>query len=123
MPNIVSSSVESREGVLFLDQVGIISNKLGLRSRMLVRVDEHVEDRTISFTRVEGRDFSEFVGQYLVTECDNGGVRLDYELVALPFPLFPMYIVERKVFKEIPKMLASIREEAILGRHIAFKQE
>lgn len=121
MPNIVSSSVESRDGQLFLDQVGVISNKLGLKSRMVVRVEECVKDRSISFTRVEGRDFSEFVGSYFIREA-NGGVRLDYELVAMPFPLFPMYLVERKVFKEIPRMLASIREEAILGRVIAIEE-
>lgn len=122
MPNIVSSTVEARDGVVYLDQVGIISNKLGLRSRMLVQVHEREEDRFISFSRVEGRDFSEFVGSYSVSEVE-GGVRLDYELVAMPFPLFPMYLVERKVFKEIPRMLASIREEAILGRVIPFENE
>lgn len=123
MPNIVSSSVELRGGALYLDQIGIISNKLGLRSRMLVRVSEDEGDGIIVFSRVEGRDFSEFEGKYLVTERDDGGVRLDYEMVAMPFPLFPMYLVERKFFKEIPKMLASVREEAIVGRHIAFKEE
>lgn len=116
MPNIISSTVEHRDGEIFLDQVGLLSKKLGLRSRMVVRVIENTSKWEIAFERVSGRDFSEFVGRYFVREGDDGGVRLDYEMDAVPFPFFPMAMVERKMCKEVPKMLAAVREEAIVGR-------
>lgn len=120
MPNILQSSSQIRAGVLYLDQIGLISRKLALKSRMLLRVTEDAIDSTITFSRVEGRDFTEFEGVYFVKNVDDQ-VFVGYELVAKPFPLFPMWLVERKIVKEVPKMLASIREEAIAGRHVPFK--
>lgn len=119
MPNIVKCDVRELNGVLFLDQIGIISRKLMLRTRMLLRVSEDLLKRSLTFTRVEGRDFSEFVGVFSVLEMEDH-VRLEYELDAIPFPLFPMYLVERKVVKEVPKMLAAVREEALAGKVVPF---
>lgn len=122
MPNILESRIEERSGVIYLDQVGIISRKLALKSRMLVRVSEHLSTRTITFTKVRGKDFAEFVGRYSLTPGDNM-VSLEYELIALPFPLFPVSMVERKIIKEVPKMLAAVRQEAILGTNIPIPEE
>lgn len=122
MPNIVSSKVEMRDGEIYLDQVGIISRRLMLKSRMLVRVHEEPANRTITFSRIEGRDFQRFVGKYIIEVLDNSSVQLNYEVLAVAFPLYPMSLVERKVLKEVPKMLAGIRDEAVLAKHIPFDQ-
>lgn len=118
MPNIVSSTVERLNGQIFLDQIGVISRRLRIRTRMLLRVEEDLDHKTISFVRVEGRDFQEFVGLYTINDFDENTVRLEYEVVAIPFPLYPMSLVEKKAYKEIPRMLASIRDEVVLGRHV-----
>lgn len=38
----------------------------------------------------------------------------------MPMPLFPVALVERKIVKEVPAMLASVRAESITGDVIAF---
>lgn len=83
---------------------------------MVVRVVESPEEWQIYFERDSGRDFQKFEARYFVREGVEGGVRLEYEMDAVPFPLFPMAMVERKMFKEVPRMLAAVREEAIVGR-------
>lgn len=117
MPNIVSSEVEERDGVVYLDQVGVISRRLSLQSRMVMQVEER-KGEWISFSRVEGRDFSEFEGRYWFREGqgEGGTLRLDYELYAVPMPLFPVALVERKIVKEVPAMLASVRDESLYGK-------
>lgn len=118
MPNIVSSVTRtSPDGGVLLDQMGIISRKLGLRSRILMRVKEAMGE-SITFTKVEGRDFSEFEGKYVIEECEGRGdrTRLKYELTAIPMPLFPVALVERKIIKEVPGMLESVREESMQGK-------
>ncbi|KAI0560911.1 cyclase dehydrase family [Gracilaria domingensis] len=122
MPNILSSNTKKRGGSLYLDQTGVISRKLALTSRMLLRVSEDFAQKSITFSRVEGRDFPEFEGRYFLRE-GRDHVVVEYDLVALPFPFFPMWMVERKTLKEVPKMLAAIREEAILGRHIPIEDK
>lgn len=117
MPNIVSSTVKRLNGQIFLDQIGIISRRLHLRTRMLLRVEEDFEHHTILFIRVKGRDFQEFVGKYIVNDLGES-VRLDYEVLAIPFPLYPISLVDNKAAKEIPRMLASIRDEVVLGKHV-----
>lgn len=121
MPNIVSSRVRWYNGQLFLDQTGIISRKLRLTSQMLFEVQEDFQQGTISFIRVEGRDFLEFIGKYFIFDLNIDSVRLDYEVVAMPFPLYPMSLVENKTLKEVPKMLAGIRDEAVLGKYVPDK--
>lgn len=118
IPNITKSIVQVKSGVTYLDQIGIISNKLKLSSRMLMRVTENFADMTLTFTRVEGRDFSDFEGRYMLRDCGPSRMRLDYELLAVPFPFFPVSLVERKIVKEVPRMLASVRDESIQGNHV-----
>lgn len=114
MPNIVSSSTQTaRDGTVLLDQVGIISRKLGLKSRMLMSVAED-DGVSIGFSKVEGRDFTEFEGKYFVKR-EGDDTRLEYELTAVPMPLFPVALVERKIIKEVPRMLESVREESMQG--------
>ena len=74
--------------------------------------------RKLTFTRVEGRDFLNFDAVFTVVEMPDGKSKLQYQLVAVPFPLFPMYLVERKIFKEVPLMLAAVRHEAIQPKHV-----
>lgn len=118
MPNIVSSVVHKRPTGLFLEQVGVISRKLMLRTRVLLQVEEDLSNRTVWFTRVEGRDFTYFVGKYVLEPLDKDSVRLRYQVTAVPFPLYPMSMVEGKVLREVPKMLAAIRDEAVLARYV-----
>lgn len=120
MPNITKSDVEVRNGQLYLDQIGVISRRLGLKSRMLMRVAENSPE-TITFSRVEGRDFSEFEGRYIFRAAGDSMTRLDYELCAIPMPLFPVALVERKIVKEVPGMLAAIRLESIHGKVVALQ--
>jgi len=114
LPNIVSSAVsEGAAGETLLDQTGIISRRLQLKSRMVMRVTE-VPQSTITFSRVTGRDFTAFEGVYLFREAaDAGGCQLDYSLDAVPMAFFPVALVERKIVKEMPKILAAIRREAL----------
>ena len=81
-------------------------------------MDEDPKNRIIRFSRVEGRDFSYFEGMYHVNETGPETTRLDYELTAVPMPLFPVSLVERKIVKEVPSMLASVRQEAMQGNFV-----
>jgi hypothetical protein len=115
MPNITQSLLDVKGGEMYLDQIGLISRKLGLKTRMVMRVTESPND-LLAFSRVSGRDFSEFEGRYFFSAISDSQMRLDYEVVAVPMPFFPVALVERKIVKEVPGMLASVRGEAIYGR-------
>lgn len=126
LPNIVASAVkEGARGEVLLDQTGVISRRLQLKSRMVLRVTE-VPTSTITFSRVSGRDFTAFEGIYMFREVPSspggpdgqggervGGCQLDYSLDAVPMAFFPVALVERKIVKEMPKILAAIRREAL----------
>lgn len=114
-----------------LDQIALISRKLRLKSRMAMQVFEEPETFSLRLKLVEGRDFETMNAIYRIQvldgddesssdEKDKDGVRLDYNVTAVPFPLYPMSLVENKVAKEVPKMLAAIRDEAVLGKHVPF---
>lgn len=125
LPNIVASAVKAgARGELLLDQTGVISRRLQLKSRMVLRVTE-VPTSRITFSRVSGRDFTSFEGIYMFREVPPspggpdgqgvcvGGCQLDYSLDAVPMAFFPVALVERKIVKEMPKILAAIRREAL----------
>lgn len=119
MPNIVKSEVERlRGGDVLLEQIGIISRSLRLQTRMVMRVTEDFERFLITFSKVEGKDFSEFEGGYALKRLGPNESRLEYEIIAIPMPLFPVSLVERKITKEVPGMLASIRQESLEGKYI-----
>lgn len=118
MPNIVSSVVHKRPAGLFLEQVGIISRKLMLRTRVLFQVDEDPSASTVWFTRIESRDFTYFIGKYYLQPMGDNLVRLCYQVTAIPIRLYPMALVENKVLREVPKMLAAIRDESVLAKCI-----
>lgn len=126
LPNIVASAVKTGvRGEVLLDQTGVISRRLQLKSRMVLRVTE-VPTSRITFSRVSGRDFTAFEGIYMFREVPpspggpdgqggggGGGCQLDYSLDAVPMAFFPVALVERKIVKEMPKILAAIRREAL----------
>lgn len=120
IPNIISSTVERGPEGIFLEQVGIISNKLRLRTTMLMSVKEHRDELRISFTRLKARDFSSFEGVYKILDHGADACRLEYEVTAVPIPIYPVSLVERKITKEVPGMLAAIRKEAMVGNFIPF---
>lgn len=89
---------------------------------MIVSVHEDDSCHQIRFHRVEGRDFVQFDAMWWLEQTSRG-VDLKYELVAKPFALFPMALVERKMYKEMPVMLAAVREEALRGRYVPIEDE
>lgn len=131
LPNIVTSAVQRTKDAIMLDQIALISRKLRLKSRMAMQVFEDPETFSLHLKLVEGRDFETMDAIYRIqvldgddesssVEKDKDRVRLDYNVTAVPFPLYPMSLVENKVAKEVPKMLAAIRDEAVLGKHVPF---
>lgn len=119
IPNIVESTVERGPEGVILEQVGTISRRLRLRSRMLMRVSEHRDEWRIVFSCIKARDFTEFEGRYTIVDGDHG-CRLEYAVTAAALPIYPVTLVERKVCKEVPGMLAAIRKEAMEGNCIPF---
>lgn len=89
---------------------------------MVTTVVEDWERREICASRVEGRDFVTFDARWCVKDCD-AGVLLEYELLMKPFPLFPMALVDRKMYREMPRMLAAIREEVLVGKWVPFDSD
>lgn len=127
IPNLISTTPLRRKGELLLDQVGLLSRKLRLRSRLLLRVTEDWPTRAIALERVEGRDFLEFDARYnlregVTTQDDvingTGDIVLDYQVVAVPFSLYPMSLVENKIVKEVPRMLVAVRDESMVPTHV-----
>ncbi len=120
IPNIISSTVTRRDGQILLEQIGQISNKLKLRTRLVMAVTEDLPNWTISFMKHECRDFAEFTGCYTIVQRTPESCRLEYSVVARPRAIYPISLVERKITKEVPGMLAAIRVESQLGNFIAF---
>lgn len=124
MPNVLKSDLVWFNGERRLEQMGLLSRKLGLKSTMLMKIEQDDQERKwIRFTRLKGRDFIEFEGTWFIEEDvkdDKNGIKLRYELTMTPFPLFPMALVDRKMYKEMPGMLAAVRQEALVGKYIPF---
>lgn len=120
IPNIVSSTVTRPNGKILLEQIGLLSNKLKLRTRLVMAVTEDLPNWTISFTKHECRDFAEFHGCYNIVQRTPLGCRLEYSVIARPRAIYPLSLVERKITKEVPGMLAAIRVESQFGNFISF---
>lgn len=132
LPNIVTSAVQRTKDSIVLDQIALISRKLRLKSRMALQVFEDPDTFSLHLKLIEGRDFEAMDATYRIQVLDDDDdesssgsvekhkdrVRLDYDVIAIPFPLYPMSLVENKVAKDVPKMLAAIRDEAVLGKHV-----
>eukprot|EP00277_Geminigera_cryophila_P006063 CAMPEP_0179411300 /NCGR_PEP_ID=MMETSP0799-20121207/3821_1 /TAXON_ID=46947 /ORGANISM="Geminigera cryophila, Strain CCMP2564" /LENGTH=291 /DNA_ID=CAMNT_0021183355 /DNA_START=85 /DNA_END=959 /DNA_ORIENTATION=+ len=66
IPNIADSrTIRQPNGRLYLEQVGVVSKRIGLTSRILLDVEEFPYSK-LTFTRVESREFLEFMGDIYI---------------------------------------------------------
>merc|ERR1719183_2211152 len=115
VPNILSNAVtrNGATGRVTIQQESLISTRLNLITSMNL---EAVEDRDrweMTLRRLSGHGFLEFVGKYQLTPR-AGGTYLSYSVELVPCPIFPLPLVERKIRKEVPKMLAAVSDAARL---------
>ena len=111
VPHILESRYDTEQQLL--EQVAVVSRRLRLRSRMVMHVHMDRAHGVILFTRHESRDFSEWRGMYRVTPEDNRWTLLEYELDVVPMLLFPVALVERKILKEVPRVLRAFCDRAL----------
>jgi len=109
IPSIVSHSV-SRDvrGQVTVEQVSLLSRKMNLRTQMKLLAIEDVEKLELQMRRLSGHGFLEFDGQYSLVPRSDGKTALSYSVELVPCPIFPLPLVERKIRKEVPKMLAAV---------------
>eukprot|EP00802_Teleaulax_amphioxeia_P009322 Tamp_09338.p1 GENE.Tamp_09338~~Tamp_09338.p1 ORF type:complete len:474 (+),score=57.70 Tamp_09338:126-1424(+) len=115
IPNIAASGAQLQpNGRVRIEQVGVISPTLRLTTRIVLEVLEEPY-QTLTFSKVESREFLEFEGTYSITKMDGGGDQsyLEYSVEALPLPLLPIQLVQGKIKQEVPPMLAAVRCNAI----------
>jgi len=113
IPNIAESGAQLQpNGRVRIEQVGVISATLNLKTRIVLEVDEKPYS-TLTFNKVESREFIEFRGTYSISEPDQTGASyLEYSVEALPHPLLPVQLVQSKIRAEVPPMLAAVRTNA-----------
>lgn len=113
IPNILSNVVhrDAASGRVTIEQVSQLSSRMNLVVSMALEAVEHTQRRTLQLRRVSGHGFLEFDAQY-VLEPRGAETYLSYEVTLVPCPIFPLPLVERKIRKEVPKMLAAVGEAA-----------
>lgn len=121
IPNIVASKVERVGSQKVLNQRGLLSNKLQLKVDLRLAVTE-IHHTELKLKRISGHGIMEFVARYQFRRIDNNSCRLSYDVQVVPFPIFPMPIVQHKVRKEVPRMLSAMRAKAIERFGLAAEQ-
>jgi len=113
IPNLIASEVTvSPDGKVLIDQTGLLSRKLNLKTRVTLEVSlEH--NKKLKLSKVSGDSFLEFEAEYLLHERSHGGCVLEYTVTLVPMPLFPLPLVDSKVRKEVPNMLLAFRNAAV----------
>lgn len=113
IPSIISQAVD-RDGAggVFIEQVSLLSKKMNLRTQMRLQAVEAASKRELRLRRVSGHGFLEFDGRYLLKPRADGKTVLSYSVELVPCPIFPLPLVERKIRKEVPKMLAAVAAKA-----------
>ncbi|EKX47332.1 hypothetical protein GUITHDRAFT_137515 [Guillardia theta CCMP2712] len=112
IPNIAESgAILQPNGRVRIEQVGVISPTLRITTRIVLEVTEEPFQR-LKFSKVESREFIEFEGIYSITSCKDGRAYLEYSVEALPLPILPIQLVQGKIKKEVPPMLAAVRTNA-----------
>ena len=114
IPNILSNVVtrDAASGRVTIQQESQLSRRLNLVTSMTLEAVEVQQARALELRRVTGHGFLEFEGRYTLTPR-GGSTYLAYEVELVPCPIFPLPLVERKIRKEVPKMLAAVALEAI----------
>lgn len=110
IPSIVSHTVtrdESGKGAI-VEQVSLLSRKMNLRTQMRLQAVENRDALELQLRRITGHGFLEFEGQYNLVPRADGKTALTYSVELVPCPIFPLPLVEQKIRKEVPKMLAAL---------------
>jgi len=112
IPNIAESgAVLQPNGKIRIEQVGVISPTLKITTRIVLEVTE-APYKTLTFSKVESREFIEFEGTYSIIQTSDDRSYLEYSVEALPLPILPIQLVQGKIKKEVPPMLAAVRTNA-----------
>ncbi len=113
IPNILSNVVtrDAASGRVTIEQESLLSNRLNLITSMVLEAVEVREAQQLELRRVSGHGFLEFEGKYTLTPR-GGGTYLAYSVEMTPCPIFPLPLVERKIRKEVPKMLTAVAAAA-----------
>lgn len=110
IPNILSNRVtrDERARRVTIQQESLLSNKLQLRVDMELEAIEQRDRWSLALRRLSGHGFLQFQAQYSLKPRPDGTTYLSYEVELVPCPIFPLPLVERKVRKEVPKMLYAV---------------
>lgn len=123
IPSILSHQVSRQpDGRVYIDQMSLLSSKLNLRTEMRLQAIEDRDRLTLAVRRVSGHGFLEFDAMYRLTPRPGGGTMLRYSVELVPCPIFPLPLVERKVRKEVPKMLAAVSDIAMRSTSSALQE-
>ena len=113
IPNILSNVVRRDAGRgVRIDQEALLSRKLNLRTSMSLEAIEDRDRWTLALRRLSGHGFLTFEGTYRLQPRPNGMTYLSYVVELVPCPIFPLPLVERKIRKEVPKMLSAVAQVA-----------
>ena len=110
IPNILSNVVDrdARTGRVTIEQESLLSSRMNLVVSMSLEAVEKRERQTLELRRIGGHGFLEFEAKYGLQPRGDGSTYLSYEVELVPCPIFPLPLVERKIRKEVPRMLASV---------------
>eukprot|EP00316_Scyphosphaera_apsteinii_P008996 CAMPEP_0119313218 /NCGR_PEP_ID=MMETSP1333-20130426/28301_1 /TAXON_ID=418940 /ORGANISM="Scyphosphaera apsteinii, Strain RCC1455" /LENGTH=244 /DNA_ID=CAMNT_0007318005 /DNA_START=26 /DNA_END=760 /DNA_ORIENTATION=+ len=120
IPSIVSNVVTRRpDGSASIEQVATLSRRLNLQTHMTLEALPDSGRRHLVLRRTAGHGFLEFDALYTLSPLPTGGTYLAYKVDLTPCPIFPLPLVERKIRKEVPKMLVAMRNAARQGKRAA----
>jgi len=118
IPNILSNVVvrDEASGRVTIEQESLLSTRMNLVVSMALEAVEDPERWTLELRRKGGHGFLEFDAKYVLEPRGAGATYLRYEVTLVPCPIFPLPLVERKIRKEVPKMLSAVGAAAARGR-------
>ena len=114
IPNILSNVVrrDAASGRVTIEQESLLSTRMNLVVSMQLEAVASPERWTLELRRTGGHGFLEFDAKYVLKPRGDGTTYLSYEVEMVPCPIFPLPLVERKIRKEVPKMLSAVGEAA-----------
>merc|ERR1719231_946404 len=115
IPNILSNIVtrDERSGRVRIQQDSLLSTRLNLRTSMDLEAVESRERWMMQLRRLSGHGFLDFEAVYQLEPRADGSTYLSYSVELVPCPIFPLPLVERKIRKEVPKMLSAVAAVAV----------
>ena len=115
IPNILSNIVtrETANGNVRIMQDSLLSTRLNLRTSMDLEAVESPDQWMMQLRRLSGHGFLEFEAVYQLAPRADGSTYLSYSVELVPCPIFPLPLVERKIRKEVPKMLTAVAAVAV----------